>query len=79
LPGWEAEAVLTSYVVGLAGIALLLAAWLAVQLAWRRAFPDAAGDADALAGRLGCHGCDAVECGEKHCEDLAPEAEEDLR
>jgi hypothetical protein len=71
--------VLTSYLVGLAGIALLLAAWLAVQLAWRRVFPDAAGDVDGLAGRMGCHGCDVVECGAKSCEDLAPEAEEDPR
>ncbi len=70
---------LTSYVVGLAGIALLLAAWLAVQLAWRRAFPDAAGDPDGLAGRLGCHGCGAGACNDRRCEDLAPETEEDFR
>lgn len=70
---------LTSYAVGLLGIALLAAAWLAVQLAWRRAFPDARGDGDALAGRLGCHGCGALECGEKRCEHAAPAAEEDSR
>ncbi len=47
---------LVSYGVGLAGVALVMAAWLGVQVAWRRAFPEASADPDALAGRLGCHG-----------------------
>ena len=38
-------------------VAALAAGWLAVQNAWRRAFPDAGADPDPLAGRLGCHGC----------------------
>jgi len=38
-------------------VAALAAGWLAVQMAWRRAFPDAHPDPDPLAGRLGCHGC----------------------
>lgn len=42
-------------------VAGLAAGWLAVQFAWRRAFPQAFGDPgadpDPLAGRLGCHGC----------------------
>ena len=43
------------------GLALLLlagvlAAWVAVQQAWRRSFTDECSDPDALAGRLGCAG-----------------------
>lgn len=49
--------VLASYAIGLLGMALLTGAWLCVQLAWRRAFPEAVGDPDALAGRGGCGGC----------------------
>ena len=38
-------------------LALALAAWVAVQNAWRRCFPAAAsGDPDVLAGRSNCHG-----------------------
>ena len=47
----------TSYIVGLAGVAIIAAAWLTVQFAWRRAFPYCEGDPDALAGRTGCSGC----------------------
>jgi hypothetical protein len=57
---------LTSYGIGLAAIAVLCVAWLAVQLAWRRVFPaSASGDPDALAGRLGCHGCHCTTVCEK--------------
>ena len=56
----------------------MLAVWLAVQLAWRRAFPDPTGDPDPLAGRFGCHGCDRTACAER-CAHPAPGAEEDLR
>ena len=40
--------------IALAGVA---AGWIAVQHAWRRAFPDPHADPDPLAGRMGCHGC----------------------
>ncbi|MCA8975957.1 MAG: hypothetical protein KDC98_14640 [Planctomycetes bacterium] len=40
----------------MAGIAVILGAWLAVQRAWRAAFPDAT-EADALARHGSCHGC----------------------
>jgi len=53
-----------SYLTGIGVVAGLAAAWVAVQVAWRRAFPGPEPDADALAGRLGCHGC---ACG-KTCE-----------
>ena len=46
-----------SYIVGLAGVALIAAAWLTVQFAWRRAFPEPRADPDVLAGRTGCSGC----------------------
>jgi len=46
-----------SYVTGLAAIAIVLVCWVGVQSAWNKTFPDPAGDPDALAGRLGCHGC----------------------
>ena len=40
------------------GLGALLALWLGVQIAWRRAFPGHVPvDEDILAGRLGCHDC----------------------
>lgn len=48
-------------IVSIVSLALLLIAWLAIQRAWQRAFPEAAGE-DALSGRLGCRGCG---CGEE--------------
>jgi len=39
------------------GVAGVGAFWVAVQNAWRAAFPEAGGDGDVLAGRGGCHGC----------------------
>lgn len=39
------------------GISVILGGWLAVQVAWRKVCGSAP-DEDALAGRLGCHGCD---------------------
>jgi len=47
----------TSYIVGLAGVAVIAAAWLTVQFAWSRAFPEPRTDPDVLAGRTGCSGC----------------------
>ena len=47
---------LASYALGVAAVVLIAVAWVGVQLAWRRTFPDAGGDADVLAGRMGCHG-----------------------
>jgi len=44
------------YLTGVIGILLVLALWVGVQAAWKKVFPDT-GDPDALAGRLGCHGC----------------------
>ena len=68
---------LTSYAIGLGAIAILCAAWLAIQLAWRRAFPDPLGDPDALAGRLGCHGCNCTNVCEKRASETAGASEEE--
>jgi len=42
---------------GAAGVALLAAGWLAVQLAWGRDFPGDGSEPDVLARRGGCGGC----------------------
>ena len=60
---------LESFATGIFGIIVLSLAWLGVQLAWRRVFPGASADADALAGRLGCHGCGCTDV----CEERPPE------
>jgi ferredoxin len=53
------------YLVGIGVTVVIAAGWLAVQTAWRRNLPEGERDGDALAGRLGCHGCG--EC-ENDCE-----------
>ena len=45
------------YMIGIGAVILVATAWLGVQRAWKRAFPEAAADPDALAGRSGCGGC----------------------
>jgi hypothetical protein len=69
--------VLTSYAIGLGAIAILCVTWLAVQLAWRRVFPNASGDPDALAGRLGCHGCNCTNDCEKRAAETPGASEEE--
>lgn len=45
-----------------AGIGLILGGWLAVQAAWRRAFPGATPEGeDVLADRLECGDCERLE------------------
>ncbi len=67
---------LLSYAVGLIGIAVLLAVWLAVQVSWRRMFPDGSADPDVLAERVGCGGCAARDRCENHEETAGRAAEE---
>jgi hypothetical protein len=69
--------VLTSHLLALLAIALMAAAWVAVQVAWRRTFPEACSDPDVLAGRMGCHGSNCS----KDCNrpDRADPAEEEVR
>ena len=52
-----------SYLIGTIGTIVLATSWLGVQLAFRRVFPPATPDADALAGR-GCGSCTRS----AHCE-----------
>ncbi len=59
----------TSIATGLAVLCTMLAGWVTVQIAWRRAFPAAGTDPDALAGRLGCHGT----CAPQDCTLRCPE------
>jgi hypothetical protein len=60
---------LISVVTGLVTLILLLVAWLAVQQAWRRAFPEGSVDPDPLAGRMGCRGS----CGGGVCPRRSPD------
>jgi hypothetical protein len=40
------------------GLGAVLMLWVGVQVAWRRAFPDAVpADDDVLAGRMSCRDC----------------------
>jgi len=48
--------------LGLVLLIVVLVGWVAVQTAWRRSFPDAGGELDALAGRGGCGGCHGGRC-----------------
>ena len=45
-----------SHGVAIVVLVLVTVAWVAVQSAWRRVFPEACSDPDVLAGRLSCHG-----------------------
>jgi hypothetical protein len=49
--------VIATYTVGLAALVALALAWTLVQQLWVNAFPGESPGGDALAGRLGCHGC----------------------
>ena len=43
--------------IGVGAFVLLSIAWIGVQRAWRRSFPEVGGDSDVLAVRPGCLGC----------------------
>ena len=49
------------YIIGVGAFVLLSAAWIGVQRAWKRSFPEVRQDPDALAGRSGCYGCSQAE------------------
>ena len=65
------------YLIGVGVFALLAAAWVGVQRAWRRSFPDMGGDPDVLAGRPGCGGCVEPENCNRGSESGACKAEEE--
>ena len=58
---------LESYLTAVLALAAVLAAWVGIQIAWRKVFPEAGCDPDALAGRSGCHGCQEDEQGRRVC------------
>jgi hypothetical protein len=60
---------LVSYAVGILAVVLLMVAWVAVQTAWRGAFPAAGPETDALAVRPGCAACGHAETGGCQRED----------
>jgi len=65
---------LASYALSIAAVVFMAVAWVGVQLAWRRVFPDACADPDVLAGRMGCHGCNSAEVCEARAADPASAA-----
>jgi len=67
---------LGSYLTGIIGVVALLAIWVAVQLCWRKVFADAWSDPDALAGRMGCHGCSCETVCERKAAESAQTTEE---
>ena len=64
--------VLASYALGLSAIVAMVVAWVAVQGAWRRAFPVPGVDPDVLARRKGCGSCGCG--GASNCERGNPES-----
>ena len=66
---------LMSHVWSVLAVVLIAVAWAAVQGAWKRSFPEASADPDALAGRLGCSGATCSnDCERTGC--AGPEEEE---
>jgi hypothetical protein len=61
---------LASYVTAVVALVAVVLAWVGIQIAWRRVFPAVGCDPDALAGRMGCHGCQ-----EQDAEELKEKAE----
>lgn len=59
---------MTPYATGVLVVVGMAVAWAGVQSAWRRSFPRRGADPDALAGRLGCHGCDAADECDHECD-----------
>ena len=70
---------LQQYILGVGALLVLLAAWIGVQRAWRRAFPGFGDDPDVLAGRSGCHGCSSSLGCQRACEGGDGKIEEERR
>jgi hypothetical protein len=70
---------LQHYVIGVGAFVLLSAAWVGVQRAWRRSFPDVGDDPDVLAGRPGCGGCARARRCHEETESRTCEGEEEMR
>lgn len=66
------------YLIGVGAVLLVFVAWIGVQRAWRRSFPDVGADPDVLAGRSRCHGCvDSEDC-HRRPKSGACEAQEEI-
>ena len=65
------------YIIGVGALLLLSTAWLGVQRAWKRSFPDAIADPDALAGRSGCGGCNDSKACQRRLESGACKTQEE--
>ena len=45
-----------SHLLAILALGLMAAIWVGVQIAWKKSFPEAFCDPDALGGRMGCGG-----------------------
>ena len=70
---------LHQYIIGVGACLILSAAWIGVQRAWKKSFPDAGSDPDALAGRAGCQGCGKSSSCHDAAKSEACEAQEEMR
>jgi hypothetical protein len=61
-----------SYATGIGALLMVLIGWVAVQNAWRRAFPGAS-DPDALAERTGCQRTRCADACDRSSADCGPE------
>ena len=68
---------MASYLLAMAVMVLVLAAWVAVQIGWRKVMGNVGADPDVLAIRMSCHGCecddksdsDSTECSRRRAND----------
>lgn len=70
---------LHQYIIGVGAFLFLSAAWIGVQRAWMKSFPDASGDPDALAGRTGCQGCGKSSGCDDRAKSEACDVQEEMR
>jgi hypothetical protein len=48
---------ITSYIIGIAGMITLMVLWVVVQRHWKKIFSEQLSDEDVLAGRSDCGSC----------------------
>jgi hypothetical protein len=48
---------ITSYIIGIAGMITLMVLWVVVQRHWKKIFSEQLSDEDVLAGRSDCGNC----------------------
>jgi hypothetical protein len=70
---------LHQYIIGVGVFVFLSMAWVGVQRAWKKSFPDIGLDPDALAGRSGCQGCAKASSCHDGAEREACEGQEEMR